>query len=92
MFYVYLIRCRNGRYYAGATGNWVARWNEHVAGRGCNFTRRNKPVFGAVVKSFKTFENALKCERKIKKMGHDQKSALLSIYGSMRRENPFEGV
>jgi len=43
-WYVYLLLCRNGSYYAGITNDLQARYAAHVAGRGARYTRSFPPV------------------------------------------------
>jgi putative endonuclease len=41
---VYLLRCRDGSLYAGATNDLVRRVAAHQAGRGGAYTRSRRPV------------------------------------------------
>lgn len=41
---VYLLRCRDGSLYAGATNDLVRRVAAHQAGRGAAYTRSRRPV------------------------------------------------
>lgn len=37
-FYVYILKCQNGRYYVGQTNNLQRRLKQHVRGDGCKYT------------------------------------------------------
>jgi putative endonuclease len=41
---VYLLRCRDGTLYAGATNDLRARVGRHAAGQGARYTRSRLPV------------------------------------------------
>ncbi|CAG8466944.1 12966_t:CDS:2 [Acaulospora colombiana] len=46
MHYVYVLRCRNGKYYVGETSNMRNRYNEHMSGgrRAALWTRKYRPI------------------------------------------------
>ena len=37
-WYLYLIECQNGAYYAGISNNVAARYAKHVSGKGAKYT------------------------------------------------------
>jgi len=41
---LYLLRCRNGSFYAGITNDLQARFAAHLAGKGARYTRANPPT------------------------------------------------
>ena len=43
-WYVYLLECRNGSYYAGISNDVDARFQAHLAGKGAKYTRAHPPV------------------------------------------------
>ena len=43
-WWLYLIECRDGSFYAGITNDLDARYEAHVAGRGARYTRSHPPV------------------------------------------------
>lgn len=43
MWWLYLIECKNGAYYAGITNDVAARYAAHATGRGARYTRANPP-------------------------------------------------
>lgn len=44
MWWLYLIECINGAYYAGITNDVAARYAAHAAGKGARYTRANPPL------------------------------------------------
>ena len=40
---LYLLRCRDGSYYAGITTDLDRRFREHAAGKGAKYTRAHPP-------------------------------------------------
>ena len=68
MWYVYMLECRNGAYYTGATNDVARRVEKHKKGLGGKFTR----AFGvrrlAYKKKCADKSAALKREAAIKKM------------------------
>ncbi|MCC4600137.1 GIY-YIG nuclease family protein [Xanthomonas melonis] len=43
-WYLYLLLCRNGSYYAGITNDLERRFRAHVNGSGARYTRCNPPL------------------------------------------------
>ena len=43
-WFLYLLECNNGAYYAGITNDLQARFETHLAGKGARYTRANPPV------------------------------------------------
>ncbi len=43
-WFLYLLECNNGAYYAGITNDLSARFAAHSAGKGARYTRANPPV------------------------------------------------
>lgn len=76
---VYLIRCRDGALYTGATNDLARRLREHAAGgtAGAKYLRGKGPlalVFTCVVG---TRAEALRAERRIKKLAREDKERLV---------------
>ena len=44
MFYAYLLRCADGKYYAGHTDNLEKRMAEHQSGAIPGYTQMRRPV------------------------------------------------
>jgi putative endonuclease len=77
-FYVYILLCRDGSFYTGYTKNLDDRTRLHENGKGARYTRTHKPKQVAYVELFDTRAKAMKRERAIKKMSHQQKLNLIT--------------
>jgi putative endonuclease len=77
-FYVYILLCRDGSFYTGYTKNIDARTRLHASGKGARYTRMHKPKRVAYVELFDSRAKAMKREREIKKMSHQQKLNLIN--------------
>ncbi|MGN6478883.1 GIY-YIG nuclease family protein [Luteibacter sp.] len=77
MWYVYLIECRNGSWYAGITNDLEARYAAHVAGRGARYTRANPPVKLLGARTFPDRSAASRAEYEVKQLPRAQKLAWL---------------
>ena len=77
-WHVYLLRCRNGSYYAGITNDLQARYAAHLAGRGARYTRANPPIELLGSRSFPDRASASRAEYALKQLPRPQKLAWLS--------------
>ena len=77
-FYVYILLCSDGSFYTGYTQNIDARARLHASGKGARYTRAHKPKKVAHVELFDSRGKAMKREREIKKMTHQQKLNLIN--------------
>jgi putative endonuclease len=75
-FYVYILLCVDGSFYTGYTKNVDERARLHASGKGARYTRGHKPQKVAYVELCDSRAKAMKREREIKKMTHQQKSNL----------------
>jgi len=77
MWYVYILKCRNGSLYTGITDNLERRFKEHASGKGGHFTKS----FGAekMLYSKRCLDksSALKREALIKSWTRKEKLALI---------------
>jgi putative endonuclease len=72
-FYVYILLCCDGSFYTGFTKDLDARTKQHENGKGARYTRSHKPQKIAYIEVFDTRGKAMKREREIKKLSHQQK-------------------
>lgn len=79
MWYVYLIECQNGSWYAGITNDLDARYAAHVAGKGARYTRANPPVRLLGARPFPDRSAASRAEYEIKRLPRSKKLAWLSL-------------
>ena len=72
-FYVYILLCCDGSFYTGYTKDLDARTKQHENGKGARYTRSHKLQKVAYVEVFDTRVKAMKREREIKELSHQQK-------------------
>jgi putative endonuclease len=77
-FCVYILLCVDGSFYTGYTKNIDARTRLHVNGKGARYTKMHRPKRVAYVELFDSRAKAMKREREIKKMTHQQKLNLIN--------------
>jgi putative endonuclease len=79
VWYVYLIRTRNGSLYAGITTDTARRLQEHHgSARGAKHLRGKGPLELVYHEQFANRSVASKLEARIKKLSKSQKEALIS--------------
>ena len=76
--FVYMLRCRDGRYYVGSTRDSLERRvSEHNAGIFDGFTKSRRPVELVFAESFDRITDAIAAERQLKGWSRAKKEALL---------------
>jgi putative endonuclease len=68
----------DGSFYTGYTKNLDKRTRLHESGKGARYTRTHKPKGVAYVELFDTRAKAMKREKAIKKLSHQQKLNLIN--------------
>ena len=81
-YYVYILRCKDGSYYTGYTKDVEKRFEMHKKGRGARYTRIHEPEELVYTEQFENRGEAMKRERKIKKLSHDRKQQLITENGT----------
>ncbi|WP_312325726.1 GIY-YIG nuclease family protein [Stenotrophomonas sp.] len=76
-WYVYLLECRNGSYYAGISNDVDARFQAHLCGKGARYTRANPPLKVLAVRAYPDRAAASKAEWALKKQPRERKLAWL---------------
>jgi len=78
-WFLYLIRCRNGRLYTGITTNVERRFEEHKSGdkKGSKYLRGKTPLTLVLKKRVGNRSMALKIEAKVKKLPKTKKELLV---------------
>jgi LAO/AO transport system kinase len=84
-FYVYLLRCGDGSYYAGHTDDIEARMRQHVDGV-VGYTSTRKPVELVWQGEFDSREGALALEQQIKGWSRAKKEALIGGHWGLVQE------
>lgn len=92
MWYVYIIRCKDGTYYTGITTDVDRRLKEHNSGTGAKYTRSRTPVELEECKEFKNRSEASKEEARIKKLTRVRKEKLIGEWRveRLRKENVID--
>ena len=80
VFYVYIVKCKNGTYYTGYTNDLENRVKLHNDGHGAKYLKGKLPVQLVYSKEYKYYKNALHAERKIKQLRSWQKENLIKNY------------
>ena len=78
-WWVYLLECKGGSFYAGITNDMAARYQAHVEGRGAKYTRANPPIKILAQKSFLNRSEASAAEAQLKKLPKSKKIAFFEI-------------
>ena len=76
MFWVYMLRCRDGSYYVGHSDDLARRMSEHEAGAVPCYTRYRRPLMLEFTQAFDSREEALVAERRIKGWSRAKKQAM----------------
>lgn len=77
MWYLYLIECRGGAYYAGITNDLEARYRAHANGAGARYTRANPPLRLLGSRAYPDRSAAARAEWEIKRLPRERKLAYL---------------
>lgn len=80
-FCVYILLCSDGTFYTGYTKDLNARTRLHENGNGARYTRAHKPQRVAYTELFGSRGAAMKREREIKRLSHQQKLDLVNSSG-----------
>jgi type I restriction enzyme R subunit len=65
-YYVYVIECADGSLYIGQTSDLLRRWEQHISGKGSDWTKSHKPVRIIHYEIFPSREEAIKREKELK--------------------------
>jgi len=84
-YYVYVIECVDGTFYTGYTKDLDARLRLHMNGKGARYTRMHKPLKLVYAEELDSRLDAVRKERKLKKLRHHQKLELINPRTQSRR-------
>ena len=76
-FWVYMLECADGSYYAGHTDDLERRIASHQSGEAKGYTSKRRPVTLVFSESFVTKDEAIASERRIKGWSRAKKKALV---------------
>ena len=80
LYFVYILKCSDGAYYAGYTNDLARRLEEHNDSHGSEYLKSRLPVELVYSKEYRYYKNVLIAEKRIKKMPRAQKENLISIH------------
>jgi len=72
-WFLYLLECNNGAYYAGVTNDLESRFATHLSGKGAKYTRANPPIKIVASKSYPDRSAASVAEAKLKQLPRHKK-------------------
>ena len=76
LYFVYILLCDDGSYYTGYTSNLPSRFHRHTKGCGARYTKMRRPRKIVYEQRFTTRSAAMRRERQIKLLSHDEKHDL----------------
>ena len=77
-YFVYFVRCADGRLYVGHTESLGMREKTHNEGRAARYTAIRRPVHLVYAETFESLEAAVCRERQIKRWSPAKKEALIA--------------
>lgn len=77
LYYIYMLKCKDGSIYTGYTDNIYKRIVKHRSGKGAKYTRGRGPFELVHYESFLTKEEAMQREAAIKKLTKEAKLKLI---------------
>lgn len=77
-WFVYIVRCRDGSLYTGATNDLDKRVRAHSEGKGARYTRSRRPVVLVFSRRARDKPSALRQEYRIKQLTRVEKLALIA--------------
>ena len=77
-WWVYLLQCVDGSFYAGATVDLAARFEAHLAGRGAAYTRARPPLWMVAARQCGDRGDALRMEYALKQLERADKLAFFA--------------
>ena len=76
-WFLYLLECRDGSYYAGISTDVAARFAAHLAGKGARYTRARPPLRILAVREYPDRSAASRAEWQLKQQPRERKLAWL---------------
>ncbi len=77
MYYVYILKCKDGTLYTGITTDLQRRFKEHLSGKGGAYTKSKKVISILYSEERLDRSSALKRELAIKRLSRDEKLSLI---------------
>jgi putative endonuclease len=76
-WWLYLIECRDGSFYAGVTNDLDARYEAHASGKGARYTRSHPPLRLLGARPYESRAAASRAEWEIKQLPKHRKMGYL---------------
>jgi putative endonuclease len=76
-WFVYILKCRDNSLYTGIAIDPRKRFEQHILGKGCRYTRAHRPVRIVYLEKLPSRSKALKREARIKRMRKQDKLSLI---------------
>lgn len=83
-YWLYLLECEGGVYYAGIALDVEQRFFQHVFGLGARFTRGRPPMRVLAAREYPNKGDALRAECRLKRLPRTEK---LAFFGDMARSD-----
>lgn len=77
-YFTYILLTEQNTLYCGHTDDVEKRFQAHLEGKGAKYTRSHKPIKIVYQKEFETKSDAMKEERRIKKLSRFEKLKLIN--------------
>lgn len=77
-YFTYILLTKQNTLYCGYTDDVEKRFQAHLEGKGAKYTRSHKPIKIVYQKEFETKSDAMKEERRIKKLSRFEKLKLIN--------------
>ena len=77
-YFTYILLTEQNTLYCGYTDNVEKRFQAHLEGKGAKYTRSHKPIKIVYQEEFETKSDAMKEERRIKKLSRFEKLKLIN--------------
>lgn len=77
-YFTYILLTEQNTLYCGYTDDVEKRFQAHLEGKGAKYTRSHKPIKILYQKEFETKSDAMKEERRIKKLSRFEKLKLIN--------------
>jgi putative endonuclease len=96
-YYVYILRCEGNTFYTGYTKSVKTRLRLHLSGKGARYTKMHRPKSLVYTEKFSSRSEAMRREKRIKKLNHSQKMRLTRAYRkrqyrSGKKQKPYDSA
>jgi predicted GIY-YIG superfamily endonuclease len=81
MWFIYILKCKDGSFYTGYTDDLDRRFSEHINKKGGHYTSSHGVLKRIYSESFQTKAEALRREKQIKGWSREKKIRLLHLSG-----------